>query len=158
MKEYRNRKRRVLGQHFLASPGVLRRIVEVIDPQPDTFVVEIGPGKGVLTFPLAEKAGKLVAVEKDPAMVPFLREKALPGLTVIEGDTLDLDFVMLIDEVDCAISYGKRADLAPIFDQLHPHALPDCRVWLFCLNTDLFQHNTSRLWSTLKRVRFHIEI
>jgi 16S rRNA (adenine1518-N6/adenine1519-N6)-dimethyltransferase len=95
MKEYRDRKRRVLGQHFLASPGVLRRIVEVIDPQADTFLVEIGPGKGVLTIPLAEKAGKLVAVEKDPAMVPFLRQKALPNVTVIEGDILDIDFARL---------------------------------------------------------------
>jgi 16S rRNA (adenine1518-N6/adenine1519-N6)-dimethyltransferase len=92
MKEYRNRKRRVLGQHFLASPGVLRRIIEVIDPEADAFVVEIGPGKGVLTVPLAEKAGKLVAIEKDPEMVPFLTEKAIPALTVIEGDILDVDF------------------------------------------------------------------
>ncbi len=95
MKEYRDRKRRLLGQHFLASPGVLRRIVEVIDPRADTFLVEIGPGKGVLTVPLAEKSGKLVAVEKDPEMVPFLREKAISALTVIEGDILDLDFARL---------------------------------------------------------------
>lgn len=103
--KHRNRKRRVLGQHFLASPGVLRKIVEVIDPRADEFVVEIGPGKGVLTFPLAEKAGKVVAVEKDPEMVPLLQEKAPPNLTVIEGDILDCDFGRL--RADHGAEFGK---------------------------------------------------
>jgi 16S rRNA (adenine1518-N6/adenine1519-N6)-dimethyltransferase len=92
---YRDRKRRVLGQHFLRSAGVLQKIVEVIDPRPDTLIIEIGPGRGALTFPLAEKAGKVVAIEKDAAMAARLGEKAVSRLAVLEGDILDCDFAAL---------------------------------------------------------------
>jgi 16S rRNA (adenine1518-N6/adenine1519-N6)-dimethyltransferase len=95
MPNYRNRKRRVMGQHFLKSAGILKKIVEVIDPRPDVLVIEIGPGKGAITFLLAERAGKVVAIEKDAAMVPWLRERGVPNLTVLEGDILDCDFAAL---------------------------------------------------------------
>jgi 16S rRNA (adenine1518-N6/adenine1519-N6)-dimethyltransferase len=109
MKTYRDRKRRVLGQHFLNSPGVLKKIVEAVAPAADDLVVEIGPGKGAMTFLLAERAGRVVAVEKDAEMLPFLQEKALPNLTIIEGDVLDCDFAGLLAQ------YGlpyRRAVLA----------------------------------------------
>jgi 16S rRNA (adenine1518-N6/adenine1519-N6)-dimethyltransferase len=96
MKTYRDRKRRVLGQHFLNSPGVLKKIVETVAPAADDLVVEIGPGKGALTYLLAERAGQVVAIEKDPAMLPFLQEKPVPNLTIIEGDVLDCDFAGLL--------------------------------------------------------------
>jgi len=92
---YRNRRRRVLGQHFLKSAGILKKIVEAIDPRPDTLIIEIGPGRGALTFPLAEKAGKVVAVEKDAAIAAQWKEKSVPGLTVFEGDILDCDLAAL---------------------------------------------------------------
>jgi 16S rRNA (adenine1518-N6/adenine1519-N6)-dimethyltransferase len=95
MPPYRDRKRRVLGQHFLKSAGVLKKIVDAVDPRPDTLIVEIGPGRGALTFPLAEKAGKVVAVEKDAAMAAALEAKSVPGLTVLEGDILDCDLAAL---------------------------------------------------------------
>ena len=96
MKTYRDRKRRVLGQHFLKSPGVLKKIVEVVAPAPDELVLEIGPGKGALTYLLAERAGRVVAVEKDPEMLPILLEAAVPNLIVLEGDILDCDFADLL--------------------------------------------------------------
>ena len=96
MKTYRDRKRRVLGQHFLNSPGVLKKIVEAVAPAADDLVVEIGPGKGAMTFLLAERAGRVVAIEKDSEMLPFLKEKAVPNLTIIEGDVLDCDFAGLL--------------------------------------------------------------
>jgi 16S rRNA (adenine1518-N6/adenine1519-N6)-dimethyltransferase len=89
-------KRQVLGRHYLASPGILARILGAIDPAPDDFIVEIGPGRGVLTFPLAERAGRVVAVEKDPDAVAFLRKNPLPNLDVLHGDILDVDLPSLI--------------------------------------------------------------
>ena len=45
--------RKRFGQHFLHDPRVLARIVDAIAPQPGDLVVEIGPGEGALTAPLA---------------------------------------------------------------------------------------------------------
>ncbi|MBN2408900.1 MAG: ribosomal RNA small subunit methyltransferase A [Candidatus Aminicenantes bacterium] len=86
------RKTKALGQHFLTSRTVLRKIVEVISPQRDELVIEIGAGKGALTFPLAERAGKVIAVEKDGALIPFLLEHRRPNVVVRHEDVLRLDF------------------------------------------------------------------
>ncbi len=52
-------KRKALGQHFLISRTILNKIVKTIDPQQEDLIIEIGAGKGALTFPLARKAGKV---------------------------------------------------------------------------------------------------
>ena len=92
MKTPHRTKRQILGQHFLASPGVLQKIVGVVNPGITDLVIEIGPGRGALTFPLAERAGKVVAVEIDPQFRPVLEEKGLPNLKIIEADALHIDF------------------------------------------------------------------
>ncbi len=85
-------RRQALGQHFLASPGVLRKIVEAISPDPDDTLVEIGAGQGILTAALAERAGRVIAIEKDPRLIPALT-KSVPGnVEVIQADVLRLDF------------------------------------------------------------------
>jgi 16S rRNA (adenine1518-N6/adenine1519-N6)-dimethyltransferase len=84
-------RRHALGQHFLINQGVLRKIIGVIDPKPDEVIVEIGPGKGALTVALAEKAGHIVAIEKDERLIPGLREKMPPNVEVIHGDILRTD-------------------------------------------------------------------
>ncbi|MGZ5488126.1 MAG: rRNA adenine N-6-methyltransferase family protein, partial [Candidatus Aminicenantales bacterium] len=63
-------RRHALGQHFLTNPGVLRKIVGVIDPKAGDVIVEIGAGKGVLTAALAESAGRVIAIEKDERLIP----------------------------------------------------------------------------------------
>jgi 16S rRNA (adenine1518-N6/adenine1519-N6)-dimethyltransferase len=89
-------RRHALGQHFLASPAVLERIVRVIDPRADDLVVEVGAGRGALTFRLAEKAGRVVAIEKDERLLPGLRE-AVPGnVEVVAADVLRADFEDLV--------------------------------------------------------------
>ena len=85
-------RRHALGQHFLANRSVLQKIVRVIAPAESDVIIEIGAGKGVLTFALAEEAGHVTAIEKDPSLLPFLREKEGPRLTVLEADVLDVDF------------------------------------------------------------------
>jgi 16S rRNA (adenine1518-N6/adenine1519-N6)-dimethyltransferase len=64
-----------LGQNFLKSEPALRKIVEAGEIEPDNIILEIGPGKGALTKKLLEKAGLVIAVEKDYELFLFLKEK-----------------------------------------------------------------------------------
>lgn len=83
--------RKSLGQHFLHDPGILRRIAELLEVAPGDTVLEIGPGPGGLTAALAATGGRLIAIEKDRDLVAALRTR-FPGLTLIEGDALELDW------------------------------------------------------------------
>ncbi len=90
-------RRHALGQHFLASPAVLRRIVDVIAPGGEDCLVEIGAGRGVLTAALAAKAAKVIAVEKDARLVPGLRAAMPANVEIVHGDILRLDWRDLLD-------------------------------------------------------------
>jgi 16S rRNA (adenine1518-N6/adenine1519-N6)-dimethyltransferase len=83
--------RKRFGQHFLHEKRVVARIVEAINPAPDDFIVEIGPGEGVLTGPLLEKAGRLEVIELDRDLAAALAER-FPNLPVHCGDALEVDF------------------------------------------------------------------
>lgn len=83
--------KRRLGQHFLADPRILARIADALEAGPDDTVLEIGPGYGGLTAALATRAGQVIAIEKDRELVPSLRTR-FPGVKVVEGDALDLDW------------------------------------------------------------------
>ena len=85
------RARRRLGQHFLSDPRLLSRIADALEPGPGDTVLEIGLGRGGLTTPLAERAGRVIAIEKDRDLVPDLRSR-FPNIEVIEGDALELDW------------------------------------------------------------------
>ena len=88
--------RKRFGQHFLADPHYVERIVAAIGPQPGQTVVEIGPGLAALTGSLIERAGHVVAVEIDRDLVARLRERFTPAqLTLVEGDALTFDFSSL---------------------------------------------------------------
>jgi 16S rRNA (adenine1518-N6/adenine1519-N6)-dimethyltransferase len=64
-----------LGQNFLHDGNQLRRIVEAAELKKTDKVLEIGPGLGPLTELLLERAGKVLAIEKDARLVEFLRER-----------------------------------------------------------------------------------
>ncbi len=82
-----------LGQHFLKNLKAVEAALAALNLQKGDFVVEIGPGKGVLTQPLADKikdlSGKLIAIEKDLALVDNLL-KSRSGAEIIEGDALKI--------------------------------------------------------------------
>ncbi len=85
-----------LGQNFLKSETVLRAICEAGELNNKDIVLEIGPGKGALTKKLLEKAGKVIAIEKDRDLVELLKEKFAEEiknkkLELIEGDCLAYD-------------------------------------------------------------------
>lgn len=89
-----------MGQHFLKDNAVLKEIVRYISPNREDFIIEIGAGKGALTFPLTAKAGKVIAIEKDRAFIPFLQKKDIPNLTILEEDILKVDFNELLKDHD----------------------------------------------------------
>ena len=93
------RARKRFGQHFLADQGVAERIIGMVKPLPGELVLEIGPGRGVLTERLLARGGRLAAVEIDRDLVAFLRQRfAGADFRLIEGDVLDLDLGQLLRE------------------------------------------------------------
>ncbi len=85
--------RKRFGQNFLHDPLILHRMVEAIAPQTDDVVVEIGPGKGALTFPLLERLDHLIAIELDRDLIPLLQQSAADNvLELIQADALQLNF------------------------------------------------------------------
>jgi 16S rRNA (adenine1518-N6/adenine1519-N6)-dimethyltransferase len=85
--------RKRFGQHFLHDPGVLKRIVEAIDPEPADVVVEIGPGEGALTRCLLERLSRLAAIEIDRDLAAALtREFRAERLSLVNADALEHDF------------------------------------------------------------------
>ncbi|MDQ3075740.1 MAG: 16S rRNA (adenine(1518)-N(6)/adenine(1519)-N(6))-dimethyltransferase RsmA [bacterium] len=73
MKIYKPKKS--LGQNFLKSEQALREIIKAGEIKKDDVILEIGPGKGVLTARLLENSGRVIAVEKDRDLIGFLQEK-----------------------------------------------------------------------------------
>ena len=85
---------KLLGQHFLVSRDVLKKIIDAADIAATEIVLEIGPGHGVLTRELATRAKRVIAVEKDRLLADELRKKLstekISNVTIITGDVLKL--------------------------------------------------------------------
>jgi 16S rRNA (adenine1518-N6/adenine1519-N6)-dimethyltransferase len=86
---------RRLGQHFLRAPSV-ERLLRTVAPAPDDVFLEIGPGKGALTLPLAARCRRVVAVEVDEELAAALRDRAPANLQVVHGDALAVDLAGLV--------------------------------------------------------------
>lgn len=85
--------RKRFGQHFLVDPTVVGRIVAAVAPAPGETVVEIGPGHGALTGPLAGECGHLHVIEIDRTLAAALAERFDAGkVTVHVGDALEFDY------------------------------------------------------------------
>ena len=86
------RPKKRLGQHFLADDNILGVIDRLAELGPDDVVLEIGPGLGVLTRYLADRAGHVHTVELDRSLAPHLAElPARADVDVHWGDALALD-------------------------------------------------------------------
>ena len=90
----RRRPSKALGQHFLLDPEVVDRILGAGDLQANDVVVEIGPGRGVLTAKLVRQAGQVVAVEMDPYLAESLPRQlgGPPNLQVVCDDARGCDY------------------------------------------------------------------
>ncbi|HJF74918.1 MAG TPA: 16S rRNA (adenine(1518)-N(6)/adenine(1519)-N(6))-dimethyltransferase RsmA [Gallibacterium anatis] len=94
--------RKRFGQNFLHDDQIIQSIVAAINPQANDFLIEIGPGLGALTEPVAEQIEHLTVIELDRDLAerlrhhPFLHQK----LTVIEQDVMRFDFQQLAQQAD----------------------------------------------------------
>lgn len=88
--------RKSLGQHFLKDKSIIEKIVSLAGFQSTDCVLEIGPGRGAVTVPLASTAGSVTAVEKDEgladALAKRLAQEGLLNVRVIKADILKWDF------------------------------------------------------------------
>ena len=87
--------RKRFGQHFLESAWV-RKLIDAAAIGPEDAVLEIGPGRGAITRPLAERAGRLLAVEVDRDLAADLDAANLPNVTVVTRDILQVALAPVI--------------------------------------------------------------
>jgi 16S rRNA (adenine1518-N6/adenine1519-N6)-dimethyltransferase len=89
--------RKRFGQHFLHDPGVIRRIIDSVAPVAGERLVEVGPGRGALTWGLLERAKHLDVIEIDRDLAQMLKAdpRAKNGLKVHVENVLDTDFIRL---------------------------------------------------------------
>ena len=88
------------GQNFLIDENIIRKIIDASEITKEDLVIEIGPGIGTLTQYLAERAGEVVAIEIDKALIPVLEEtlKDWPNVTIMNQDILKIDLRKLITD------------------------------------------------------------
>jgi 16S rRNA (adenine1518-N6/adenine1519-N6)-dimethyltransferase len=93
--------RKRFGQHFLTSSDIIEQIVSAILPREGETLVEIGPGHGAITAPLAQRATTLHAIEFDRDLIAKLRKQFQDQANVIihEADALQFDFSTLGDQL-----------------------------------------------------------
>ena len=89
------RARKRFGQHFL-EPAWVAKLLASLSAAPDDRFLEIGPGRGALTIPLASRVARLIAVEIDSDLVAFLRSRLPSSARIVEGDFLDADLDHLL--------------------------------------------------------------
>jgi 16S rRNA (adenine1518-N6/adenine1519-N6)-dimethyltransferase len=123
------RAKRRLGQHFLADPGILARIADALEAEPDDTVLEIGPGPGGLTDALLRRAGRVVAIEKDRDLIQPLRER-FPSVEVIEGDALEVDWHSVVDGSFLVAGNIPYNITSPLLDKALSPPLPRRIVFL----------------------------
>jgi len=105
-----------LGQNFLISPGVVSKIVSAGDIVAGETVIEIGPGKGVLTKALLGAGARVKAIEKDDRLIPvlsetFSKEIAAGTFELIHGDALETETINAADFSAGEIGYKVIANI-----------------------------------------------
>jgi len=98
LEEHHIRPRKALGQNFVIDPNTIRKMVTLAGVDADDVVLEVGAGAGSLTLALARIARRVVALEKDPDLIPVL-EQALgvrDNVEVVHADALEHDLARLV--------------------------------------------------------------
>ena len=108
---------RTLGQNFLVDENILRLLVEAAAIRAEDIVLEVGSGLGVLTSALLERAGRVIAIEKDDRLAGFLRKTIGDAATLDlrHGDIMSMDLEALLSEgvtrVAANLPYGIASRL-----------------------------------------------
>ena len=89
--------RKRFGQHFLEAAWVAK-LVDALGATPEDAFVEIGPGRGAITAPLAARVSRLLGIEVDRDLAAALAERQIAGLTVLQADVLEVDLSAAIGD------------------------------------------------------------
>lgn len=100
LKKYNFNFQKKFGQNFLIDEHILEKIVDSAEITKEDCVLEIGPGIGTMTQYLAERAGKVIAVEIDKALIPILKDtlSEYGNVTIINEDVLKVDIKSLAEK------------------------------------------------------------
>lgn len=92
------RARKRLGQRFLIDGDVLQRILSAAELTADDIVLEVGPGLGILTRELAQRAQRVIAIELDDKLANFLKQElvSFPNVMIINEDILKIEPAILL--------------------------------------------------------------
>ena len=116
-----------LGQHFLVDENILGVIGRLAELDRDDVVLEIGPGRGVLTRYLAERVAHVHAVELDASLEPYLRD-AGRNVTLHFGDALHLDLAALAPTATKLVANLPYNIATPLLVE-SLDGLPGVRLW-----------------------------
>ncbi|WP_428897756.1 16S rRNA (adenine1518-N6/adenine1519-N6)-dimethyltransferase [Parelusimicrobium proximum] len=121
---------RKYGQHFLINKGVTDKILNAAYSNKADVCVEIGPGKGAITDGLLKEFKELTAVEIDPEMTLFLKER-FSGINIIQSDFLTLDLSALPAKSTLFVSNLPYIDAADILDKVLSYPFFRSAVFMF---------------------------
>ncbi len=82
-----------LGQHFLIQPAIAQKIVQLLPTDDEqALIVEVGPGKGILTQYLIKRPNPIIALDLDPESIQYLQTRFHHHLTILHQDILSYNF------------------------------------------------------------------
>lgn len=119
--QHKIRLKKSLGQHFLVDENILKKIATAAQLTKEDTVVEIGAGIGTLTQELAQRAGRVIAVEIDSRLIPLLHEhlRAHANVVVVHQDFLQFDLLAIASEQKLSIVGNLPYNVtAPILEKL----------------------------------------
>ena len=125
-----SRPQKRLGQHFLIDPNIVRKIVAAAALRPEETVLEIGPGRGILTRELCATARSVIAVELDRRLIGPLAEM-LTGrnnLDLRQGDALDFPYETLPERTVVVANLPYYISTPLLFTLLEAHGRIDRMV------------------------------
>jgi 16S rRNA (adenine1518-N6/adenine1519-N6)-dimethyltransferase len=111
-----NKPKKSLGQNFLRDEQTLQKIITAAELDSEDFVIEIGPGEGVLTEQLAKYAKKVIAIEIDNRLIPALNEKFrdIANVEIIHADILNINLPELLASEGSTFGKPKVEPSEPI--------------------------------------------
>jgi len=103
LNQYGLRPSKSKGQNFLINANVLQKIIKAADLSQNDYVLEIGPGLGVLTEELIKRSKKVLSIELDKGLVYFLRQKfrGVKNLEILEADILQIRNEEIVKLLNC---------------------------------------------------------
>jgi 16S rRNA (adenine1518-N6/adenine1519-N6)-dimethyltransferase len=91
------------GQNFLINQNIIKKIIETADLHQDDYVLEIGPGFGILTKELVKLSKKVLTIELDKGLVFFIKRKFknIKNLEVLAADILKIKNEQIVKILNC---------------------------------------------------------